>query len=92
MNKEQEEDMNPVLHLRVDIGLYDGKYVGMVRANHFNCLHVTKPWDEKIDAIYELIGFLTHLKNEADKCLNELFNEKYEILISNEQKVKRTKK
>lgn len=86
MNKKQEENMNPVLHLRVDIGLYDGKYVGMVRANYFNCLHVTKPWDEKIDAIYELIGFLTHVKDEVDNRLIELFNEKREILISNEHK------
>lgn len=92
MNEKQEEGRNSILGFRVDIGLYSGKYVGMVRVNQLNCLHVTKPWDEKIDAVYELIGFLTHVKDEADKCLNELFNEKYEILISNEQKVKRTKK
>lgn len=84
MNQEQEEGRNSVFRLRVKIDFLGGKYVGFVDSNWFYCLHVTQPYDTKIDVIYELTGFLTHLKNEADTYLNELFTEKCEIL--NDQK------
>lgn len=92
MNKQQQEGMKSSLPLSVNIECYGEEYAGFVNTNRFYCLYVTQPYETKIDAIYELTGFLTHLKDEADKCLNELFTEKCEILISNEQKVKRTKK
>ena len=87
MNEKQEEGRNSVLSLRIDIIHFShGVYVGMVSEGKFNYLHVTKPYETKIDVIYELTGFLTHLKNEADKCLNELFTERYEIEALNRKK------
>lgn len=88
MNESQKEGRNSVLRLCVDIEHYGDKYVGFVYAGRFNCLHVTLPYETKIDAIYELTGALTHLKDEADKCLNELFTERYEIDILNAKKEK----